>query len=193
MIGTRSDYSKLLRTSHMRGSSKDGGAKIRLRFNHWKILPVLLLVWVTSCTSPRVTFTPFAPVDWVEGCGGVVRRSLPIHLHVERFRLDSFGVDGTLKFTTYDEVLFPVEVFVVYDPATHSARAFLARSPHGGCLLNYAAETSTFMDPCYGSRFNLEGSYQFGPSPRDLDQLPSEVREQMIWVKNELVYGKEHP
>jgi len=164
-----------------------------LRFSHWKMLAVLLLVFVTSCSSPRVNFTPFAPVEWVVEYGSVVRRSLPIHVRHERFRLDSFGADGTLQFTTYDAVLFPVEVFVVYDPATQSARAFLANSPHMGCLLNYVADTSTFEDPCYGSRFDLEGGYQFGPSPRDLDQLPVELREQMIWVKNELVYGKEHP
>ncbi|UCH60812.1 MAG: Rieske (2Fe-2S) protein [Anaerolineales bacterium] len=166
---------------------------MRLRFNHWRIRPVLLLVCVTSCTSPRATFTPFAPVDWVVGAGGVVRRSLPIHLHVERFQLDSFGADGTLQPATYDEVLFPVDVYVVYDPATQAVRAFLARSPHGGCLLNYVAERSAFEDPCYGSRFDLDGAYQAGPSPRDLDQLPVELREQLIWVKNELVYGKEHP
>lgn len=158
-----------------------------------QILYVLFLLYLAGCSSPEKAFQPFAPVDWVVDAGGVVRRSLPIHLHHERFQLHSFGEDGAMQPGTYDEVLFPVDVYVLYDPPAGTARAYLARSPYGGCLLNYVAEKKAFEDPCYGSRFDLAGAYQSGPSRRDLDQLPVEVRDQMIWVKNELVYGKEHP
>ncbi len=166
---------------------------IRLGKRPWlALLPVLLIILV-SCSPSRETFTPYAPVDWVIEVGGVVSRSLPIHLHHSHFQLFSFGADGSMQTTTFDEELFPVEVYVVYNPALQTAQAFLARSPHGGCLLIYNSDERTFEDPCYGSRFDMEGRYEMGPSPRDLDQLPAEVRGQMIWVKNELVYGKEHP
>ena len=171
-----------------------GTIMTRLRkYKHGHILSLLSLVYLTSCASPQKDLIPFAPVDWVIEAGGVVRRSLPIHLHHERFRLDSFRADGTMQLATYDELLFPVDVYLVYYSDTQIARAFLGRSPHGGCLLTYVADKSVFEDPCYGSRFDLTGAYQVGPAQRGLDQLPAEVHDQMIWVKNELIHGEEHP
>lgn len=49
---------------------------------------------------------------------------------------------------------------------------FLARSPHGSCLLRWDEAADEIEDPCYGSRFDMEGKYLFGPAPRDLDRLP---------------------
>ena len=83
-------------------------------------------------------------------------------------------------------------MFIVYDSEHEAARVFLARSPHMGCLLNWKPETQSFEDPCYGSRFSIAGVYESGPSPRSLDELPAEVKDQVIWVKNELVYGTKH-
>jgi nitrite reductase/ring-hydroxylating ferredoxin subunit len=63
--------------------------------------------------------------------------------------------------------------------------ALSSRTPHGSfrhCLLRWDAERQVFSEPCGGSRFNLDGSYQFGPAPRDMDRHPVIVKEGKVWV-----------
>ncbi len=84
------------------------------------------------------------------------------------------------------------DVFVSYDADDQTAHVFLARSPHMGCLMNWVPEARKFVDPCFGSRFGSDGAYESGPSPRGLDELPAEIRDGMIWVKDEVIYGQDH-
>lgn len=60
----------------------------------------------------------------------------------------------------------------------------LARSPHGGCPLTWKAEDEVFHDPCFGSEFAIDGTHILSPAQRNLDQLPSSVRDDVIWVRN---------
>jgi Rieske Fe-S protein len=124
--------------------------------------------------------------------GSVVRLALPIAVHHSRFQLTYYDEHGERQLKIYKDELFPVDVFVAYNSDRQTVRVFLARSPHGGCLLNWRVETQKFEDPCYGSRFSVDGAYEFGPATRSLDELPAEVRDQMIWVRNEIVYGEGH-
>jgi Rieske Fe-S protein len=145
-----------------------------------------------ACNSAGKTSTPVVPVEWVIDLGGVAFVSLPIPIHDARFQLSYYDERGERQWKTSEVELFPGDVFVVYDADHQTARVFLARSPHMGCLLKWVAETKSFEDPCYGSRFSIDGAYEFGPAPRSLDELPAEVKDHMVWVKNELVYGEEH-
>ena len=127
------------------------------------------------------------------GAGGVYPISLPIQVQHDHFQYVYYDEQGEIQHTTREFELFPADVFVTVDAAAQTAHVFIRRSPHMGCLLNWRPETQTFDDPCFGSRFAIDGSYQSGPSPRSLDELPAEMKDQMIWVKNEVMYGQPHP
>ncbi len=53
--------------------------------------------------------------------------------------------------------LFPTEVIIVFPEEMESPIILLARSPHGGCLVSWQPEDHYFEEPCYGSRFSLNG------------------------------------
>lgn len=59
--------------------------------------------------------------------------------------------------------------------------------PHLGCGIEYAADRKAFYCPCHDSEFDLSGKRRFGPSPRDMDELPiriSQPDEQGVrWVE----------
>lgn len=168
----------------------------------------LLLIWslallLAACLRPappaselEAEWRPLAPVDFVAAQGGVISLRAPFSTQDHQYPLVSYQADGEMEYSVYDELLWPTDVFVVADPALlapqEAPRVFLARSPHGGCLLKWEYAEQWFSDPCYGSRFDATGRYVSGPSPRHLDRLPSEVRAGVIWVRNEIVYGESH-
>lgn len=39
---------------------------------------------------------------------------------------------------------------------------------HAGCPINYVPETSTWVCPCHGSRFQLDGTFIAGPAGKNL-------------------------
>ncbi len=47
--------------------------------------------------------------------------------------------------------------------------------PHLGCQVAWETANNRFLCPCHTSIFNVEGKLLSGPSPRDLDVLPSKV------------------
>lgn len=49
--------------------------------------------------------------------------------------------------------------------------------PHLGCGIEYAPDRGAFYCPCHDSEFDLDGKRRFGPSPRDMDELPCRVTE----------------
>lgn len=52
--------------------------------------------------------------------------------------------------------------------------------PHAGCGIDYDAEQKSFLCPCHGSRFALDGSRREGPAPRDMDRLAVEVQDGQV-------------
>ena len=63
-----------------------------------------------------------------------------------------------------------------------SVCALSTTCPHAGCFVDFDAARSNFACPCHGSRFALDGSREEGPSPRAMDQLPTEVKEGRVLV-----------
>lgn len=58
--------------------------------------------------------------------------------------------------------------------------------PHAGCGVEYDAGGKKFFCPCHSASFDLEGKRldATSPSPRDLDTLQVEIRNQTeVWVK----------
>lgn len=71
---------------------------------------------------------------------------------------------------------------------------FDARSTHSvahdqNCIVKWVEDAQPwnssknfFTDPCVGGAWNPDGSYQWGPAPRDLDWYFPEVRDGELWI-----------
>ncbi|MDP6794091.1 MAG: Rieske (2Fe-2S) protein [Verrucomicrobiota bacterium] len=67
--------------------------------------------------------------------------------------------------------------------------------PHLGCFVDYRPGNGDFFCPCHNSNFNLNGVRVKGVSPRAMDVLKIEVRnETEVWVKfQNFQPGHSHP
>jgi menaquinol-cytochrome c reductase iron-sulfur subunit len=61
--------------------------------------------------------------------------------------------------------------------------AFSSSCPHLGCAVDWAADAGKFKCPCHRSAFGVDGSHEEGPSPRPLDTLELEQRDQLIAIR----------
>ena len=66
-----------------------------------------------------------------------------------------------------------------------SVEALNVVCPHAGCFVNIAADRSRFVCPCHKSSFDLSGAVNdpASPSPRDMDTLDVEIRDDDVWVR----------
>lgn len=72
-------------------------------------------------------------------------------------------------------------VYLRREPNSSAVEALNAVCPHAGCFVNYLEAAGSFRCPCHDSRFEPGGArIDPGrcPSPRDLDSLAAEIREQ---------------
>jgi cytochrome b6-f complex iron-sulfur subunit len=59
------------------------------------------------------------------------------------------------------------------------------KSPHEvfwHCPIHWNRADGTFMEPCGGSQFSLDGSYLSGPAPRAMSRHPIRIEGDKIWV-----------
>jgi hypothetical protein len=171
----------------------------------------LFVVFLAACSIERpqsqVEHIPLVPLDQImeasEAVGEVVSLRAPIHTQDDRYPYFGYSPSGEHFGRNEDEILFPTDVLVVLvnEEVKH---VFLARSPHGSCFIRWNAgwpfseipkwdAGDYFDEPCYGSKWDLEGNYISGPSPRDMDELPFEIKDGMLWVGGEIIYGETHP
>jgi menaquinol-cytochrome c reductase iron-sulfur subunit len=87
---------------------------------------------------------------------------------------------------------FPAEPIgaVFLRRAGGKALAFQVVCPHAGCAINFEPSSAggKFFCPCHAASFDLSGkrSDATSPSPRDMDSLAVEIRNQNeVWVKFE--------
>jgi len=74
--------------------------------------------------------------------------------------------------------------------------ALSAVCPHLGCAIGWDAGAGNFLCPCHDSRFSPEGGKLTGPSERDMDELPLEVKDgrlQLTWVRYRTGQAKQEP
>jgi menaquinol-cytochrome c reductase iron-sulfur subunit len=64
-------------------------------------------------------------------------------------------------------------------------QAFNVVCPHAGCFVDCAPARDSFLCPCHNSTFALNGKVNDpkSPSPRGLDELEVEVRDEEVWVR----------
>lgn len=71
-------------------------------------------------------------------------------------------------------------VYLIRQDGQAKPLALSAKCPHAGCFVGYESGDNQFNCPCHTSSFKLDGSRVRGDdevSPRDMDQLPVELRE----------------
>lgn len=78
-------------------------------------------------------------------------------------------------------------VYLRRSAGSEEVEAFNATCPHAGCFVAFNRQRSVFQCPCHDSAFKIDGQFEFGPSPRDLDKLDAEIRssegEKEVWVR----------
>lgn len=71
---------------------------------------------------------------------------------------------------------YAVDAQMIYlVPGQAAPLALSARDPYRGCVVAWDAGEQRFVDPCFGSRYLADGSYERGPSPRGLDRFPARL------------------
>ncbi len=74
-------------------------------------------------------------------------------------------------------------------PGQEQPECLSATCPHAGCFVAYDKPTDTFKCPCHNSSFAVDGAIiDPSPSPRAMDSLQCEIRENEILVKYENFY-----
>ncbi len=78
----------------------------------------------------------------------------------------------------------PEQVWIVKKSA-NDVRVFSPVCPHLGCRYNWDDEKKLFVCPCHNSVFTIEGKVVSGPAPRGLDELPTEIKDESLYVDYE--------
>lgn len=74
-------------------------------------------------------------------------------------------------------------------PGQEKPECLTATCPHAGCFVAYDGPTNTFKCPCHNSSFAVDGAIiEPSPSPRAMDTLECEVKQEEILVKFENFY-----
>jgi menaquinol-cytochrome c reductase iron-sulfur subunit len=78
-------------------------------------------------------------------------------------------------------------VYLRRQPGSNEVEAFNATCPHLGCFVGFNQERNKYQCPCHKSAFSIDGETEYGPSPRNLDRLDTELKPadnpQEIWVR----------
>jgi len=78
----------------------------------------------------------------------------------------------------------PEQVWVV-KKSPENIKVYSPVCPHLGCRYNWDEVRKQFVCPCHNSVYGIDGKVVSGPAPRGLDELPSEIKNQNLYVKYE--------
>jgi Rieske Fe-S protein len=87
----------------------------------------------------------------------------------------------------------PIGAVYLRRSAADKIEAFNSICPHAGCFVDFNEPARCFKCPCHNSTFTVDGSIiQPSPSPRPMDTLTVEVRDQggskEVWVRFDNFY-----
>ena len=90
---------------------------------------------------------------------------------------------GVTKTDAYLRTTAPRAIWV-YRADEERLVIYNARCTHLGCLVNYQADSETFLSPCHSGLFGLrDGAVLDGPPPRPLDRLEYRIEEGSLAVR----------
>ena len=93
-------------------------------------------------------------------------------------------VRKTITFTQRDgwrEVVSAQSVYVSRNEKGELA-VLSAICPHLGCSVSWQSGNDKFVCPCHGGEFKADGQHVFGPPPRAMDQLPTQLKDGKLQV-----------
>jgi Rieske Fe-S protein len=78
----------------------------------------------------------------------------------------------------------PIGAVYIRRPDEKTIEAFNVVCPHAGGFIDFNTQQNCFLCPLHDSAFSLDGSIKDpkSPSPRPMDSLKTEVRDNEIWV-----------
>lgn len=78
----------------------------------------------------------------------------------------------------------PAPILVVRNPADPKTLiAVNSTCTHQGCLVNWNAERKSFICPCHGAAYAVDGSVQNPPATKPLTTYPVQIDGQNVQVK----------
>ena len=90
----------------------------------------------------------------------------------------------TISFTQHDgwrQVVSDQSVYVSRNESGE-VEVFSAICPHLGCTVSWQPNQDKFVCPCHGGEFKADGQHIFGPPPRGMDHLPTQVKDGKLQV-----------
>jgi len=60
--------------------------------------------------------------------------------------------------------------------------AFSSGCTHLGCLINWHRTENTFMCPCHGGQYDMQGNVVAGPPPAPLTRLPLKIEGEKAYI-----------
>lgn len=106
---------------------------------------------------------------------------------VSEFTNSKNPVRKTITFTQRDgwrEVVTAQSVYVSHNESGQ-LEVLSAICPHLGCSVSWQADHDKFVCPCHGGEFKADGQHIFGPPPRSMDSLPTQLKDGKLQVKFE--------
>ena len=122
-------------------------------------IPVLrYLLYPLSIKPRQLSWSPLGPLTQYNG---------PVAAPVRK----------TVTFSQQDgwrQLVSAQSVYVTQD-ANGKVAVLSAICPHLGCTVSWQPGQDRFVCPCHGSEFDAAGKHIAGPSPRNMDRLPTRV------------------
>jgi quinol---cytochrome c reductase iron-sulfur subunit, bacillus type len=104
---------------------------------------------------------------------------IPVAVSFQESRLDGWRLETEKK-----------TAWVVQEPSTNKIVAFGAQCTHLACAYHWEMTSSTFVCPCHGSVFAIDGKVLDGPAPRPLDRYLTKIENNRLQI-GELQQSKE--
>lgn len=96
------------------------------------------------------------------------------------------GEEKALKEKEYHVLTFNrKDIFVRF--SEEKWEVFSLICTHKKCTVEYKAKEELFVCPCHDGTYNKEGKVIFGPPPKPLRHLKTEIRNGQLWVLNEFI------
>jgi cytochrome b6-f complex iron-sulfur subunit len=132
---------------------------------------------------PRIKANTFGAKFTLEEKASSFKVDDPPRLYADgKFFIVKVAPDATVKPVPNEGQVNSENIMAIYQVCVHL-----------GCLVPYDAPQKRFICPCHGSTYERDTQYVRGPAPRNLDQFPVKIVNDVIVVDTgKRVFGEVH-